>query len=621
MCGIAGFVAWDGRPADLGVIREMTGRLRHRGPDGEGLHLDGPVALGHRRLAIIDPEGGTQPFPSPDGTAWITFNGEIYNYRELADELRRSGHRFTTHSDTEVLIHAWDSWGERMVERLRGMFAFAIWDSRRRLLFVARDRLGIKPLYYVKTPELFAFASELEALHALPGFRPDLDLGALDLYLQLQYVPAPLSIYRQVRKLPPAHTLTLTATDPEAGPKRYWELAFRPRRDVSEAEWLERLDGALAETIRAHLVSDVRFGAFLSGGVDSSTVVAYMTRVLERPVQTFAIGFEDPLYDESGHAREAARRLGTEHHQLIVRPDALGLLPDLVRHIGEPLGDSSALPTYHVAKLAAGSVKMVLSGDGGDETFAGYASYQGLLAEHRPPRGVLRKFRHGLGHGARSLGLRPALARPEETWWRNLALVPESDRRRLYRPEYAALPDASRAWYEASLAGLPSRDLLSRFQAWDLAHYLSSDILAKVDVASMCHGLEVRVPLLDHRLVELVAEIPSSWKLRRDGGQLIGKYLLKKNGERFFEKGFLNRRKQGFEVPLHAWLGVPEDGALEARLLEPGAGLVDFFEPAALRGIVGERGRGRRETARLWSLLVLGEWWRQRGPGRSRAAA
>lgn len=617
----------------------MTYCLRHRGPDGDGFYnsinsqfkipnsqfASDSVAcvLGHRRLAIIDPEGGRQPIGNEDGSVQIVLNGEIYNFRELRRELESLGHRFQTNSDVEAVVHGYEVWGDEVLKRLRGMFAFALWDARRERLLLARDRVGIKPLVYRETPGGLAFASEIQALRTLPDFDSGVDLSALDLYLHFQYIPAPFSIYRSVRKLPPAHYLTWDRRAGLRGPHRYWKLEFRPKRNIREEEWLETLDSALKESVEAHLVSDVPFGAFLSGGVDSSTVVAYMSGLLDRPVETFSIGFEEAPYDERRYAREASALFGTEHHEEIVRPDAMECLPTLVRHYGEPFADSSAIPTYYVSRLASRHVKMVLSGDGGDENFAGYSTYAAILDAVPKPKTRLRRARHRVGNVLRSLGLRPAIFTSEDLWFDRIAYFDRGARERLWRGEHAAATEASRRWFDGQLAATRSPDLATRFQALDLSTYLPYDILTKVDVASMCHGLEVRVPLLDHRLMELVATIPSELKLRRspgEGGAPTGKYLLKRNAEKFFSREFIHRPKMGFGAPVSEWFRGPLAGRLEEIANDPRLEFRELFNGGYVRELIAEHRAGRDHGYRLWALTFLAEWFRQAAEPASRPA-
>jgi asparagine synthase (glutamine-hydrolysing) len=632
MCGIAGFVRIDGAPADERRARAMAGILSHRGPDGDGFFVDGAAALGHRRLAIIDPEGGEQPVSNEDGSLWITYNGELYNFPELKRELEGLGHRFRTHCDTEVVVHAYEEWGERCLERLRGMFAFAIRDRKRRQLFLARDRFGIKPLYVLQQGGVVAFASELQAFNALPEFEPATDLQAIDLYLQFQYIPAPFTIYREVRKLPPAHWMRIADGGAIEGPHRYWNLEFHADESLSEGEWVERLDAALRESVTAHLISDVPFGAFLSGGVDSSTIVAYMSEVLREPVKTFSIGFEESEYDETSYARQVASRFGTDHHEEIVRPDALGILPELVRHYGEPMADSSAIPTWYVSRLASRHVKMVLSGDGGDELFAGYTSYPYLLWSQRKPAALHKRLRHAAAGVARRAGLRPPAASPEDFWFGNTTYYDETSRARLWRPEFRSLLPGTRAWYDAQFRLAPADDLLARFQYIDVNGYLTS-ILAKVDVASMCHSLEVRVPLIDHRFTDVITRIPAKLKVKRPGGRgplrddtpleaMTGKYLLKKNAERFLPPELVNRKKRGFDVPIRNWLS---RGAAPGRTDETRDRLLGsdrlgvLFAPELIEEMLRTEESRSAHGWRLWALLFLDEWLAQQASSRREA--
>jgi asparagine synthase (glutamine-hydrolysing) len=599
----------------------MSDRIRHRGPDGDGTWTDGPAALAHRRLAIIDPAGGQQPVATADGSCWIVYNGELYNFRELRAELIARGHTFQTSCDTEVVVHAYQEWREGCLDRMRGMYAFAIWDRRDRTLFLARDRFGIKPLHYLRQNGVLAFASELQSFDALPEYEPTLDLQAVDLYLQFQYIPAPYTIFQEVRKLPPAHWMRVDPSGRIEGPHRYWNLELEADEQPSEGEWLERLDTALRETVTAHLVSDVPFGAFLSGGVDSSTVVGYMSGVLREPVKTFSIGYEEREYDETAYARQAARRFGTDHHEEIVRPDALAILPELVRHHGEPMADSSAIPTYYVSRLAARHVKMVLSGDGGDELFAGYTSYPYLLWSQRKPAALGGRFRHALGGVARRAGIRAPLPSPEQVWYDNTSYFTEAMRMRLWRPELRTFAEGTRAWYDGQFALAPRGDLCARFQYVDVNGYLANDILPKVDVASMCHSLEVRVPLIDHVFAATVAKIPTRFKVKwaSDGGTLrddvpldaaVGKYILKKNAERFFPPDFLARPKRGFDVPIRQWLGDLARDETRDRLLGSSA-LRELFLPGAIGELLADSEAAVRHGWRLWALLFLDEWLAQ----------
>jgi len=594
MCGIAGIIRFDGAPADPRLGEAMAGSLAHRGPDGHGVFARDGVCLAHTRLAIIDPAGGAQPLGSEDGSLQLVFNGEIYNFRELRRELVAAGHRFATRTDSEVLVHGYEAWGEGLVGRLRGMFAFCLVDFTHRRFLLARDQLGIKPLFWTADRRRLAFASELAALRLLPGLDATLDWEAVDQYLQLQYIPPPRTVFRAVCKLPPAHVLSGDLDGAVSEPRRFWSLTYAPRDDLSPAAWEERLDATLNDAIRAHLVADVPFGAFLSGGVDSSLVVERMSRLCEAPVRTFGIDFEDAAYSEAAYGRFVAERLATEHHVRTVRPDALAILPELLRHFGEPFGDSSAVASWHLARLAREHVPMVLSGDGGDEAFGGYASYALWLSgvDHRSA--PWPQFSDDLG---RFLSL--------------VSYVNYPFRARLWREPYRWVLDAPFAWHESVFAALAGLPLLAKARLCDVAAYLQGDILAKVDGTSMAHGLEVRTPLVDVRVMELAFAMPEELLMARDAkGVWQGKRVLKKLLERSFPPAFVHRPKQGFALPLAAWFGErgPYRRHLETRLLGPDSRLRPFFQAEPMERLVRAV-----STGPLWVLLALEQWLRQNG--------
>jgi len=618
MCGVAGILFTDGRVVDRDELKAFTNRLVHRGPDASGVFCDGQVGLGHRRLSIIDLEDGKQPMSNEDGKLCVTYNGEIYNYKELTVILKEKGHRFKTHSDTEVLVHAYEEWGEGCLEHLRGMFAFAIWDKPKRRLFLARDRFGLKPLYYYQQNGMFAFASEMQAFKALRGYTPSIDLQSIDMYLQFQYIPAPNSIFKEVRKLPPAHYMFIEQDGNMAGPTQYWDVEFKPDDTLDEAEWLERMDAALSETVERHLVSDVDFGAFLSGGVDSSTIVAYMSQIMDQPVKTFTIGSGHKGYDESSHARKVSELLSTEHYEQQVQPDAMEVLPELVRHYGEPFADSSALATWYVSRLASQQVKMVLSGDGGDELFAGYHSYPSVLWHHRKPDGFLPRVRHQAANIARKTGLYPSIPSAQDNIYQRMAYFDTSQRKELWNEQYHSLIRITRSFFDSAFLHKEQPDLLSQIQYYDIKNYIAYDNLTKVDVASMCHGLEVRVPMLDQQFWELARTVPLGMKLKKKPGfdviapdSVICKYILKKNGERFFSPDFMQRPKQGFEIPLRPWFAGPLRGMLKERLLSSGSQLGDYFDLDYIDNLISDHSEKNDHAWRLWALLVLDEWLRQ----------
>lgn len=632
MCGIAGVLRLDRRAADGDEAGRLCARLAHRGPDGEGVHAEGPVALAHRRLSIIDLEGGVQPMANEDGSAWITFNGEVYNFRELRPELERRGHRFATASDTEVILHAYEEYGEGCVARLRGMFAFAIWDARRRRLFLARDRVGKKPLYYAESAGAFVFASEVQALLAHPDVPREADLSALDEYLTYGYVPAPRTAFRGVFKLPPAHCLTLEldgeGTLASRSLERYWSLDYGAKLDLDEGEAGERLLEVLEEAVRLRMIADVPLGALLSGGVDSSLVVALMSRLSDRPVKTFSIGFDEKGFDELPFARMVAERYGTDHHELIVRPAALEVLPTLVRHYGEPFADSSAVPSYYVSKLTRQHVTVALNGDGGDESFAGYERYYaGGLADRygrlpRPLRaGVIEPLaalipgslprRNRLGQAKRFLEVAAQPAGARHLRW--MSYFTAAQKGELYADDFRqALPPghAEGAWLLGLFDEARGRGFgrLDAMLATDVGSYLPFDLLMKMDIATMANSLEARSPLLDHVVMEFAASLPERLKLRGT----TTKHLLRKVARTLLPAECLDRRKMGFGIPVGDWMRGDLRPLLFDVLLAPRAMARGLFRPGAVRRLVDEHlERSRDHTFRLWALLWLELWHRE----------
>src|SRR6266849_6759040 len=619
MCGIAGIADVTGRPVDGSLLRAMSAVQAHRGPDGEGIVCRGAAGLGHRRLAIIDLATGDQPMVSDDGAIRIVFNGEIYNFRELRQELESRGARFTTTSDTEVILRAYEAEGPACVRRLRGMFAFAILDERARRLVIARDRAGIKPLVYAWDGRRLLFASEIKAILEDPAVARELDLEALGQYLTFHYVPAPRTIFRAIRKLPPASTLVLSLKGGEPIVSRYWSLRFAPDARVTEQDWVERLRAELSDAVRCHMISDVPIGAFLSGGLDSSTVVALMAQASPTPIRTFSIGFDEADFDELRFARQVAARYGTDHYELVVKPNALEVLPKLAWHLDEPFADSSAIPTYYVSKITREHVTVALSGDGGDENFAGYRRYARALGLHE-------RFDQGLGQLARPL-LRLASrilpvgapgqamagmlgAGPLERYLRLVTYQRRETLRRLLSDELVDLagsgPDL--APFSRLAAEGEAPDYVSALQHIDMATYLPDDILAKVDRMSMAVSLESRVPLLDHRLMEFVATIPSTLKLRNGRG----KYLLQRAMAQDLPGEILTRKKMGFGVPLGAWFRRELRDMTRDVLLGPQARQRGIFRPSEVEGLLATHDAGRRDcSARLWSLICFELWMRQ----------
>jgi asparagine synthase (glutamine-hydrolysing) len=613
MCGIAGIVDLAGGPVHADEGRSMCAAIVHRGPDGEGTYLGQGVGLGMRRLSIIDLHTGDQPVRNEDGSAWVVFNGEIYNYRELRAQLEARGHRFYTHTDTEVIVHLYEERGVACVEALRGMFAFAVWDERSRQLLLARDRLGIKPLYYGRLGDRLVFGSELKALLALPEVGRSVDWKAFGHFLAFLSTPADQSILQGIRKLPPAHVLVARA-GAEPRVTRYWDVSFAPDRGRSEAWYVDRLRELLDESVRLHLVSDVPLGAFLSGGIDSSAVVATMAAHTSEPVKTFTIGFADADFSELGHARKVAEAFQTEHHELVLEPASLDVLDDLVWHLDEPFGDSSAIPTYMVSRLAAQHVTVALSGDGGDELFAGYERY---LVERRertwrfvpqPLRRMMAQAMAAMPPGVRGRNYLRHVSLPGvERYLDAGTLFGRDEVARLVSPEVRELVAAHDPWEE------PRRHLrqarghwLSALQSLDLHSYLPLDILTKVDRMSMAHSLEARVPLLDHRLVEFAATVPPELQLRGS----TTKYLLKRAMRSVLPASILHRPKQGFAIPLARWFGGGFEERLRDTLLSDTVRRRGVFDVAALEQRLRHGRADGGLGLDLWTLLSFELWCR-----------
>jgi asparagine synthase (glutamine-hydrolysing) len=621
MCGISGRVNYrTGAPVDARIVAGMCDRLQHRGPDGSGVWSDGAVGFGHRRLAVIDTSSaGRQPLQTPDGRFTITFNGEIYNFQDVRQQLEREGVRFATRTDTEVILHAYARYGVDCLARLRGMFAFAIWDARERTLFAARDRAGQKPFYYREDADGLAFASEPKAFLAESSFVPEVDVQAIWQYLSFQYVPSPASAFRGLRRLPPGHFLII-----ERGRlriERYWALRYGPKLRLSETEAVERVRADLAEATRIMLVSDVPLGAFLSGGIDSSLVVALMSEAGAGRVKTFSIGFEDAAYDETAYARRVASRFGTDHHEAIVQLDARAMLPKLVWQYNEPYADSSAIPTLYLSEMTRRHVTVALNGDAGDESFAGYERYAAFLMAAQTDR-LPRPARRAL---AACTGRLPP-GRGRTLWnraWRFLTAAADPGARRYARwnfhfdddqkrsictPEFVARAgrvDAA-ARFEALFADLPDAAPLDVLLHADVESYLPDDLLVKVDIATMAYGLEARSPLLDHVVMERAARLPVDLKLRRSEK----KYLLKRIARGLLPDEVIDRPKMGFGVPLDRWLRGPlrdmvHEVVLGTRMRQRG-----YFRMDEVERLVRHHEAGHNAQYQIWNLLVL-ELWHQ----------
>lgn len=623
MCGICGIVAWrPQRMADPFVLQAMCRRLSHRGPDDEGYYVDETAQLAVRRLSIIDLETGHQPMTNEARTIWLVFNGEIYNHREVRRRLEQRGHTFTSQGDSEVIVHAYEEYGDDCLAHFNGMFALALWDAPRRRLLLARDRIGIKPLYYRAEPEQIVFGSELKALLAYRGRPVSLDPAALDQFLALEYIPAPRTIFAEIYKLPAGHQLVYSPAGLTVS--SYWDVPFSssPSEHTDCAEALRAL---IQDAVRGHLVSDVPLGAFLSGGLDSSTVVAQMSALSSAPAQTFSIGFEDASYNELPYARQVAVHVGARHTEYLLRPDIAQLARELVPHFDEPFADFSIFPTYLVSKLARQSVTVALSGDGGDELFGGYETYlaerldqtyrrlparlrrqtlPALFSRLRPQptkRGLVNKAKRFVEGAA----LPPSL---QHTRW--MIFMSDEERRAVYHPDWrASLPgDPVAEVLESHFRKVAHLDPLAQQQYVDLKTYLADGILTKVDRMSMAASLEARVPLLDHRLVEFALSLPASLKLR--GGQT--KVLLRRAMRGHLPEDILRRSKQGFSIPLKHWLCGPLRELMLDLLSANGLGRWGGFDLETVSRWVSEHLTGRaNHSHRLWALMVFAMWHQQ----------
>lgn len=615
MCGIAGILSLDGQPVLLDEIRAMCAVLVHRGPDDEGIYLGQRVGLGMRRLSIIDLATGQQPIRNEDGSVWIVFNGEIYNFQELRRDLEARGHHFYTATDTEAIVHLYEEHGVRCVEKLRGMFAFALWDDRQRRLLLARDRLGIKPLYYTESGGQFVFASELKAILQVPGVVRKLNWRAVNHLFTFLTTPPAESIVEGIRKLEPAHIL-MAAPGQTTRCERYWDVRFEPDGGRSEGYFVERLQALLEESTRLHLMSDVPLGVFLSGGIDSSAVVAMMARQLSRPVKTFSIGFPDQDYSELAYARLVADAFGADHHELVLEPDVTGILDDLAWHLDEPFGDSSAIPTYMVSKLASQHVTVVLSGDGGDELFAGYDKYTVEGRERRlrfipaPVRRALSTMTALMPSGMRGQNFLRHIALPDPNRYLDAAtLFNRARQQKLFRPEVLELFSEYDPWAQAAERfARADGHWLSALQYFDIHTYLPLDILTKVDRMSMAHSIEVRPPLLDHTLVEFAATIPPGLKLRRG----TTKYVLKRALRGILPDRVIDRAKQGFAIPLGRWFRGQLREFVGDLLLSETSRTRHMFNPRYLEQLTRRPDRGRETDLdlELWTMMSFELWCR-----------
>lgn len=634
MCGITGvFDLRETRAIDRAVLARINDMQWHRGPDEAGLHLEPGLGFGHRRLSIIDIASGQQPLFNEDGSVAVVFNGEIYNFVDLIPELTALGHVFKTRSDTETIVHAWEQWGEDCVHHFRGMFAFALWDRKQQVLFMARDRMGVKPLFYALTDDGFLiFGSELKTITAWPGFRRQIDDKAVEDYFAYGYVPEPRTIYSTALKMSPGHCLLIKRGQAVGEPREYWDVPFKPHSNLlslqdAEDEMIERL----REAVRIRMVAEVPLGAFLSGGVDSSAVVAMMAGLTEQPVKTCSIAFSDPKYNEAEYARKVALRYHTDHHVNTVEADDFSLLDELARLYDEPYADSSAMPTYRVCQLARKDVTVALSGDGGDENFAGYRRYRWHSYEEKMramlPVGVRRPLFGLLGSLYPKADWAPKVFRAKTTfqamardsvegYFHGVSLMDNDLRDKAFSPElkrrlngYNAVEVLRRHQAHSPVQnGGDVNDAVSQVQYLDMKTYLVGDILTKVDRASMAHALEVRVPFLDHKLVEWVSGLPLDYKLR--GAE--GKFMLKQALEPYLPHDIMYRKKMGFSIPLAEWFRGPLLGKLRTALSSQRMADTGLFNMDFLSRMVEEHAKGVRDySASLWSLLMFEAFLRQ----------
>ncbi len=628
MCGICGQVSCDRRQQiNEDLIHRMADVIAYRGPDESGVYVNGHVGLGHRRLSIIDLSTGQQPMSNARQDLWLVYNGEIYNFRELRQDLEKRGYRFNTTSDTEVLIHLYDEYGTACVNELRGMFAFAIWDVRRQRLFLARDRIGQKPLFYRETDDCISFASEIKSLLQDPAYSASINLTAMHHYLTYQYIPPPDTMFQGILKLPPAHTLVYEGGKTRV--ERYWDLRYIPKVQMNEHDMEEHLDALIHESVKLRMISDVPIGAFLSGGIDSSLIVAIMSQYADKPVKTFSIGFQEDEFNELPYAQVVAQRYNTEHHEYIVEPDAVDILPKLVWHFDEPFGDSSAIPTYYVSQMTSQHVKVALNGDGGDESFAGYLRYLGYTFGRYYQRIPKIVRTHGITpflalFNPEGNSLPPALRKNlrrlkflndlsqeprERQYARFMTIFPNALKTELYCHEVAqqfhrhdSLEYMFEYFHTDHTDHFTDAMLFS-----DVMTYLPGALLVKVDRTTMAHSLEGRSPFLDHILMEFAASLPANSKLH---GTTL-KFLLKKIGAKWLPQQILSRRKQGFGVPLERWFRHELRDMVHDTLASSAFVQAGIFKQAVIDRIIHEHHTGiQRHQYRIWLLLNLELWYR-----------
>lgn len=619
MCGITGIINFDRElRINPSVLKKMSDSIIHRGPNDEGFYINRNVGLGFRRLSIIDLKAGHQPMANENDTIYIVFNGEIYNYLENRVLLQKKGYVFKTDSDTEVIVHLYEEFGEDCLKYLRGMFAFAIWDNNKQQLFCARDRFGIKPFYYYMDNSKMVFGSEIKSILKCENINRELSSEALDSYFAYGYITSDLSIYKKIRKLQPGHFMVLSFNDKlSIQIKKYWEINFVPDYTKSEKQWVEELEDCFSETIKLHMISDVPFGAFLSGGIDSSSVVAMMAKNCILPVKTFSIGFKEKKYNELAFAREVAKKYNCEHHEQIVEPESISLLPKLVSAFDEPFADSSAIPTYFVSKLAREHVTVALSGDGGDELFAGYNNYKYLknIKTYNFPYSRINELIWGninklIPNQIAGKGLTNLLSKDKNFLGAYINMWTKEERQKLILDDGSEkkLTNASESYKKEILSKGIKNDYISNLQNLDLQTYLVDDILTKVDRASMMNSLEVRVPLLDHKFAELSFRIPRNLKYKGK----IQKYIFKQTMSPYLTKNVLEHTKQGFGIPLSVWFKEDLKEYVNDTLLSQSSLLSAYLDKKYVKNIVDQNQNGMRNfNERIWSLLFFEEWLNQ----------
>jgi asparagine synthase (glutamine-hydrolysing) len=606
MCGISGILSKNKSDVQ-NSIEPMLECLTHRGPDFKSVKNWENVSFGHTRLAIIDLETGNQPMSDINERYTIIYNGELYNFKYLRAILVNEGYKFSTNSDTEVILNSYIHWGDNCLIKFRGMFAFVIHDTEKNEVFLARDHIGIKPLYYFSTTDTFAFASELQSLKKNSKFPAQICLRSLDQYLCFQYIPSPNTIYKNVYKLEPGHFLKFDLEKFSYRVSNFWNLEFSESNTSTERNLLSDIDILLKESVGLHLIADVEFGAFLSGGIDSTVILQYMRDILNQPIKTFTIGFKDSAYDESQYAAFVSKTFGTKHFHKFIETDAISILPDLVRHYGEPFGDSSAIPTYFVSKIASDHVKMVLSGDGGDELFGGYESYIQWM-KIQSLYGV-KRWKQNLYPIAQFLApFKYISPRSVMNWLSIISYFNYEARKKLWKSEYISAVSTHSEVFENYFKESKNLNPLKGVQYSDIKTYLPNDILTKVDIASMFHSLEVRTPLVDRVLWEYMAQVPVHHYFRFHNGDYEGKLILKKLLANKFPDSFIYRKKMGFSIPLKQWIRADMKTAnyINERLIGDESTLKPYFERQTIKEIIKSE-----SVNQIWLLLFLEEWFRQ----------